>query len=381
MRILHTSDIHLRGAGTPSGKRRLAVLEEICSLTADCRALIIAGDLFDSSREGKGFETRLRSLFTALSPCKIFIIPGNHDTLGGENPLETLDIGQDRNVRVMAQTPYDVCEADGVKFYGFPFQRSKTTTELLKDFTSQNKLENRVAIMHGTPLDRPELAGYSYAPENREEGGELLIRNSDLREAGFNYVALGHIHRHDRWTVGNSLVSYSGSPDAVRVSETEPRAVNIVTLDEKTGEATILREPLQSARAAITKTFFTFPGEEERVFETALSFLRDSGAKTRPVAVIEGLADGNALRRLKDLAEVREPLLAQGLAELRLKTEDASATKAEMINYSFLRKMHSLSETADTPQRRDMLRRCMALGWRALNGKSLEPADILGDQQ
>ena len=149
-------------------------------------------------------------------------------------------------------------------------------------------------------------------------------------------------------------MSYSGSPDAVRVSETEPRAVNIVTLDEKTGEATILREPLQSARAAITKTFFTFPGEEERVFETALSFLRDSGAKTRPVAVIEGLADGNALRRLKDLAEVREPLLAQGLAELRLKTEDASATKAEMINYSFLRKMHSLSETADTPQRRDM---------------------------
>ena len=379
MNIIHTADLHLKNPATPEGARRLKVLGEICSLARDRQALVIAGDLFDSAAEARSLESSLRKLFTDIYPVSVFITPGNHDFLRGDNPFDgRLDLGQGRNVRVFSQQPFETAVIRKTVFYGVPFRKSASTTELLKTAGSRTTSEIKIAIIHGTSMDRHELSGWAFDSENAEEGGDLIIKDADLRSGGFAYAALGHIHRAAQWTTGECLFSYPGSPDAIRVTESDRHTVNAVEIDEEAGRASLERLPLASACSALREYVFVFPGDEAILADRLNAAIANNSKGKLLSFVVEGIADVN---RVKDaLSAVRMQWAGQLEAdpEFQLRVEDMQPRSASMIMHTFLRRTRELAAEANTPERKDMVRRITSLGWRTLTGRATDPGEIIG---
>jgi len=364
----------LKNPASPEGARRLAVLAEICALARDFDALAICGDLFDSAAEASSLETQLRQTFAPLA-VPVLIIPGNHDFLRGDDPFSgRLDIGQSANVRILRKPPFETFQLGPALFYGFPFARSASSSELFRELGVASA-PVKIALMHGVACDRAELAGWAYDPENAEEGGELLIRDRDLGAAGFSAALLGHIHRFAQWDADGCLASYCGSPDAVRITEDGPHTVNAVTAEE--GNVSLARLPLKSARSARRERIFVFPGDE-----SALADRLDSLARANPPdrllgIVIEGIADAARVKEAAAAARARWSALPDGGPEISVKAEDTRSRAADMIMFSFLRRARENAAAAQTPAAQDMARRVAFLGWRALTGAGADPDELL----
>lgn len=62
------------------------------------------------------------------------------------------------------------------------------------------------------------------APEHETSLGEL--------PRGYSYYALGHIHIHREWRLGEATVAYPGSPEALRLDEARQQEKRLVLLAE-----------------------------------------------------------------------------------------------------------------------------------------------------
>lgn len=378
MKFIHTADLHLVSPDKPEGAHRLEVLRELCVLARGTDALVIAGDLFDSAAEAPALESTLRRLFSEIRPAQVLIIPGNHDTLRGPDPFDgRFDFGQGGNVHIFNKKPFDVLDVRGTAFYGFPFSRSQTSFEMTRDMQPRRS-ETRVAIMHGLAADRPQLASFALESGNREEGGESVLRDADLRNAGFSYAALGHIHRQEVWEHGEGCVlAYAGSPDPVRITETGPRRALAVKLDRRSGLAKAHPVELKSAGRAFSSDFFLFPGDEDELAAALETFIESCGPATKAAARVSGLGDTEKTARLRArLLEKWRPKLPLGL-EIALSIEAApSETAGDMALYGFLRAMKERGADGET-RNPELERRVLAAGWRALLGQRLDPEDLL----
>lgn len=376
MKILHTADLHLTSARKADGAHHLAVLRAICEMARDYDALIIAGDIFDSAAEAPALHETLKEILTSINPVPVLLVPGNHDLLRGDNPLDgRFDLGQGINVRVLGHMPFSKFELNSTVFYGFPFQPSKTTSELFRELPPPELNKTRVAILHGTPWDMPELAGFAANLENNEEGGDLIIKNDDLKQARFCYAALGHIHKPALWEAERCTLSFPGSPDAVRITETEAGFVNSVEISQE-GKVSVERLPVPGALRALRKQFFVFPGGENEFFEKADAFLAENGRAYRTGVLVEGIADLN---------RVQEHCLSLGdkwrelpmPPHFRVRAEETQDVSRDMIMYTFIRKMQEMSAEEMSDEKRDNLRRMMVIGWRALTGRPLDPDALM----
>ena len=379
MKFIHTADLHLVSPDKPEGAHRLEVLRELCALARGKDALVIAGDLFDSAAEAAPLESALRGLFAEIRPTQVLIIPGNHDTLRGDSPFDgRFDFGQGGNVKLFTKTPFELHTVRNTEFYGFPFARSKTSFELTRGLEAKTTRRARVGMMHGLAADRPQLAAFALDASNREEGGESVLRDADLRGAAFNYTALGHIHRQEVWELSETCaIAYAGSPDPVRITETGPRRALAVDLDEETGAAAISAVELKSAGRALTREFFIFPGEEERLPQNLRDFLSSCGPDAKAAALISGLGDAAKAAQIRSeaLAEWR-PRFPLGL-DIRVQLEQAPSENGDMALYGFMRRMQERAAQAKEPHQLELERRILATGWRALLGMKIDPEDLL----
>ncbi|MDD4004119.1 MAG: metallophosphoesterase family protein [Elusimicrobiaceae bacterium] len=375
MRFLHTADLHLTSPRKAEGTHRLEVLRTLCHMAREYDALVIAGDVFDSAAEAPALHETVKEILTSINPVPVLIVSGNHDLLRGDNPFDgRYDFGQGINVRLLAASPFEKIEIAGAVFYGFPFQQSKTTSELFRELPPPELSKPRVAVLHGTPWDIPELSGFAAGAENAEEGGDLIIKNDDLRQARFVYAALGHIHKPAVWQAERCTLSFPGAPDAVRITETEGGTANAVEID-KESKITVTRLPVPGALRALRKQFFVFPGGEDEFFDKADAFLAANGAAFRTGIVVEGIADLN---------RVQEHCLTLGdkwrglpvPPHFRVRAEQTQDSSSDMIIYTFIRKMQEMSAEEMSDDKRDFLRRSLVIGWRALTNKPLDPESL-----
>jgi exonuclease SbcD len=102
-----------------------------------------------------------------------------------------------------------------------------------------------VVAVHGSVL------GASYGSERSVMlGQELILPRAMFRNEAFDYVALGHIHRHQRLE-GSPLSVYSGSVDRVDFGE-EAEPKGFVVAEVRRGEASLDFVPLRSTRRFVT---------------------------------------------------------------------------------------------------------------------------------
>ncbi|MGL4394534.1 MAG: metallophosphoesterase family protein [Brevinema sp.] len=211
MKILHTADLHLKD------KEHLSVLQAIIDLAnkEQVELIIIAGDLFDMSANGRILEAAMLPIWEQFYGS-VLIVPGNHDYKFLNNRTELAP-----NVVVAHQTPYSVAEIDGIYFVCVPYQKDISLSDI-----DIPLYEPSVLISHGT-----------------YEGGEnskyFPISATDL-SGRYRYVAIGHYHQwSDRW-VGGTCVVNPGSPRQTRKTDVGVRYVSILDTNAWLTERVVL---------------------------------------------------------------------------------------------------------------------------------------------
>ncbi|HEY8517373.1 MAG TPA: DNA repair exonuclease [Candidatus Binatia bacterium] len=223
VRLLHTSDVHLR-PDRPERRRALEkVFAEAVARNAD--GVIVAGDLFDRAADVVAERAAVRKMVQEIAPRPVIFVPGNHDP---DAYASSADFGA--NAVVLAKTPYARARACGLDFVGVPYQHGRTVAECLTGLSTDPR--HTVVVAHATLVDGVADAFVG----DGEEGAFMPVFAPDVTRRCC-YAALGHVHagRHLAQREGERLIAYPGSPVTTSARELGPRGVLVVDLEPGVG--------------------------------------------------------------------------------------------------------------------------------------------------
>jgi DNA repair exonuclease SbcCD nuclease subunit len=198
--LLHTSDVHV--AGDHLSRQGLRLVVDV-ALERKVDAVLIAGDLFDSSRVPEAPVAEVLEQLSRLE-VPVVVIPGNHDCIDEKSIYRRVDLRQ---------------AGDHVFFAGDPAGET-----LLFEDLSLAVWARGIEDHH--PGHRP-LEGYPGArldlwdvvlthghlvttPDDRYRSSQ--ISSEEIAALDCDYLALGHWHRFVDVSQGQTTGAYCGSP-------------------------------------------------------------------------------------------------------------------------------------------------------------------------
>lgn len=189
VRIIHTADVHLDSpftAFSPSGaeKRRENIRKSFLALIEKAREertqlFLISGDLFDTEFATRDTALMLKNAFISLPDCKFFISPGNHDPFTPSSVYATADFPP--NVHVFRERECVELPELGVRVFGYGFTSSICNESTVLGYEVPDDDMINILVCHGDMSGALSTNG----PVTKKEIGE----------SGFDYIALGHIHK------------------------------------------------------------------------------------------------------------------------------------------------------------------------------------------
>ena len=201
MKIIHTSDLHLDSALTTrldSNKVRERKSELILSfkrITENARrdsvkAIIIAGDLFDTEKVGKRTQKNVIDIIRSCPETAFLYLSGNHERAA----LLSSGIELPENLKIFGED-WTYYRLGDVNFIG----RSETSADMF-DTLRIDKSEKNIVVLHGELRDRSAAGG--------------VIGTKDVEDSGIDYLALGHYHSYLAVKIGNRCTAvYPGTPE------------------------------------------------------------------------------------------------------------------------------------------------------------------------
>lgn len=244
-RFIHTADLHL-----DSPLRSLAlrnedlsevvsnatrqVLVRIVSLCIEekVNALLIAGDLYDGNQTSMKTARFLAAQLRRLSEANIsvYIIRGNHDA---ESKI-TRELSLPDSVHVFSSkaevVEFKTPDAESKKassqkhspvmIHGVSFKTPHAPASLLPNYKPPVPQAINIGMMH-TSLDGSSMHD-PYAP----------CSLSDLQSHGFDYWALGHIHKRATHRTEQCTVVMPGIPQGRDIGETGCKTVTLVSISD-----------------------------------------------------------------------------------------------------------------------------------------------------
>lgn len=155
---------------------------------------LISGDLYDHKYIKRTTIEYINNLFKTIPDTKIFISPGNHDPFLKNSYYNNFEWSD--NVYIF-NSEIGIYEFDDIDIYGFGFNDFYCSNFNIKEIKIKNKNKINVLVIHGD-IDASKTAGSLYNP----------ISKSELQNLGFDYVAIGHIHKRQ---IINRNIVYPGS--------------------------------------------------------------------------------------------------------------------------------------------------------------------------
>ena len=167
--------------------------------------LFIAGDLYEHNYIRKSTIEYINDLFKQISQTKIFITPGNHDPYISNSMYKNFK--WNNNVKIFT-SKIEKVEDKEVNIYGVGFEDFYCRKSEVENIILEDKNKINILITHGS-LNASDKLQLEYNPINKNK----------LKEVGFDYVALGHIHKLDYNTEKNQNIIYPGSTIAMGFDE------------------------------------------------------------------------------------------------------------------------------------------------------------------
>lgn len=209
MKFIHIADMHFdspfvnlsdkEGLGDLRRLEQRKALKKVIEYIKEnnIKYLFISGDLYEQKYIKKSTIEYINNLFKEVPGTKVFIAPGNHDPYVKNSYYNKFNWNE--NVKIFNSNMEKV-ELEDVNIYGFGFDDFYCTKSGIEDINIEDKNKLNILIIHGS-LDGGAIENSEYNPLSRKI----------LKEKGFDYVALGHIHKLDYNTENNQNIVYPGS--------------------------------------------------------------------------------------------------------------------------------------------------------------------------
>lgn len=159
--------------------------------------LFIAGDLYEQKYIKRSTIEYINNLFKEIPETKIFISPGNHDPYLKNSYYNKYN--WNNNVKIF-NSKIEKIETEQANIYGYGFDDFYCKNSGIENLEIDDKNKLNILIIHGS-LDGGTIEDNEYNPLSRKM----------LKEKGFDYVALGHIHKLDYNNEENQNIVYPGS--------------------------------------------------------------------------------------------------------------------------------------------------------------------------
>lgn len=221
IKILHSADWHLDSPliahDSPLRQALSRIPDKILELcrAESCDLVLLAGDLFDGPYTPHTYQHLYETLRQMNVP--VFITPGNHDFCGPDSPW--LKEVWPENVHIFKNPRMEsVFLPDlNLRIYGAGYT-SMDCHSLLEGFCPQQDDSCAIGVLHADPtmVDSP------YSPVTRGQ----------IAATGLTYLALGHIHKGDSFTAGNTLCAWPGAPMGRGYDESGVKGAYIVTIED-----------------------------------------------------------------------------------------------------------------------------------------------------
>lgn len=209
MKFLHIADMHFDTPFTnlslksDFGKiRRLEqreIFKKIINYIKEnnIEYFFIAGDLYEHNYIRKTTIEYINNLFKQIPETKIFITPGNHDPYVVNSMYKNFE--WNNNVKIFT-SKIEKVETECANIYGVGFSDFYCEKTDIENIVLNDKNKINILITHGS-LNASDKLQLQYNPINKNK----------IKEIGFDYIALGHIHKLDYNTEENQNIIYPGS--------------------------------------------------------------------------------------------------------------------------------------------------------------------------
>lgn len=238
IKILHTADWHLDSPlrGFTAVQREflrtqmLRLPDKIADIAIreGCDIALLAGDIFDGAYTRDSLDAVRRALEKMRIP--VYVAPGNHDYYAENSPW--LRETWPENVHIFTKQAITSLRVPGLdcRVYGAAFQRPECPG-LLEGFRASGPEQYALLVLHGDPTSVHSV----YCP----------VTANQIRDAGLDYAALGHIHAAGRFGAGAGMCAWPGCPQGRGYDETGLKGVLIAELE---GQANIRFIPVEGPR-------------------------------------------------------------------------------------------------------------------------------------
>ena len=294
MKLLHTSDWHIgqifKGESRREEHRLFFEWLRNFIVTQNIEALLVSGDIFDvASPSSKALQSYYNFLVSLQGSCckKVIVTGGNHDGIATlEAPKEILDMlnidiisGDKKSLQNKENLLIPLYNANNeieVVVCAVPFLREQVLREATLHQTSSSVEEEIAQATEDFYQEVLALAKKNYSQQKIVAMGHLTVLGAQESESereiylgklkgvdltlfrGYDYVALGHLHRAQK--VGqNEFVRYSGSP--LKLSFSEANQTKKVVVYDSTAQS------VEEVSIPVFRDFYRFNATSETLLE------------------------------------------------------------------------------------------------------------------
>lgn len=308
MRFLHISDLHIGKVVNDFSmlEEQKLILDQLVSLAAENKvdALVIAGDIYDRAIPPGEAVSLFDQFLTKLSDqeIQIIMISGNHDSPERISFGEHLLCARGVHIAGVWNRQAKRVLLGDTEFVLLPFFKpvreeetdsNSAVARALERYWQQEQEESlekqRVLITHFFVTDQGKEPALSESETTIHVGGLDNVEASLFD--GFDYVALGHIHRCQQ--IGERPVWYSGSTLKYSFGECgQEKCALLVNLEEHRAEVT--RLPLHPAKEfriirGSLEELLRQGQEDERRSDYLQAMLTDRGELIDPMGTLRSV--------------------------------------------------------------------------------------------
>ena len=304
MKILHTSDWHLGHTlyGYDRTVEHKAMLEQMVEIVREHRpdVFLLAGDVYHTSQPSSAVQTMFSeamvSLHQAHPEMYIIVIAGNHDSASKHEifttPWRALNVYAIGNLDKEYPEKHIIEVPEKGIVLAVPYAYERNIPEgFFQELIDLNRTtELPIVLMAHTTVKGADITGHDKRYTD-QVGGIDYIEVEKMGQ-GYDYLALGHIHKPQYIHTGKHNVRYSGTPIPVSFDEDYKHSVSLVEVNK--GETPIIKE------LEIKNPFplITLPNQDYATWDEAKDLLRnfpdEVPAYIRLNVLVEGFLPPNA---------------------------------------------------------------------------------------
>jgi DNA repair protein SbcD/Mre11 len=384
MRFVQFADVHLdsaiAGALRLPPEKRDALRRDIrASLTNACRLatqrgadlVLIPGDLFDYESLERDTFAFLKGICEEIAPVRVFITPGNHDSLRPNNPYAD---AWPANVHVFKAPEFTTVVIDDLDcgVTGIAHAHRGITDHLLARPIERTERPVNILLFHGSRE--------GFRPSEKEN--VIPFSDQELVSQGFTYAGIGHYHTYAAIddASGGIRAAYSGCAQGRGLDETGQKCALVGEIDSN-GRVTLEQVEVAPRRIQSVEVEVTGSADAAGVTSRAQAAAQAAGVRECDIARVT-LVGTLARSIVMDLATIEGALgcFHAVVSESALLPDyDLDAlgreSAASPLKSAFVQRMNELSKAAKTDDERSALRDATYYGLYALDGRRLEPRD------